>query len=184
MSGKFISSYPLSEIKPKISNFDELKIQNLENRMLGPNSEGKLPSEYKKLEESDIEKIKKKILLRDGLNLQNDIKEKKENDDIYPKNEEKKCFISIGECSSLYLYILWSGCFKDKKPDEKKEKPEDKEKILKEEKTIKQELKEPEEKEIIISEAKEIIKPKEKVRNPRRQRLLLCSQMSLLLNQQ
>jgi hypothetical protein len=40
------------------------------------------------------------------------IKEKTENDDIYPKNEEKKCFISIGECSSLYLYILWSGCFK------------------------------------------------------------------------
>ncbi len=78
MSGQFISSYPLSEIKPKISNFDDLKIQNLENRMLGPNSEGKLPSEYKKLEESDIEKIKKKILLRDGLNLQNDIKEKKE----------------------------------------------------------------------------------------------------------
>ena len=40
------------------------------------------------------------------------IKEKTENDDIYPINEEKKCFISIGECSSLYLYILWSGCFK------------------------------------------------------------------------
>ena len=78
MSGNFISSYPLSEIKPKISNFDDLKIQNLENRMLGPNSEGKLPSEFKKLEESDIEKIKKKILLRDGLNLQNDIKEKKD----------------------------------------------------------------------------------------------------------
>ena len=78
MSGNFISSYPLSEIKPKISNFDELKIQNLENRMLGPNSEGKLPSEYKKLEESDIEKIKKKILLREGLNFQNDNKEKKE----------------------------------------------------------------------------------------------------------
>ena len=78
MSGQFISSYPLSEIKPKISNFDDLKIQNLENRMLGPNSEGKLPSEFKKLEESDIEKIKKKILLRDGINLQKDIKKKKD----------------------------------------------------------------------------------------------------------
>ena len=40
------------------------------------------------------------------------IKEKIENDDIYPKNEEKKCFISIGECSSLYLYILWSASFR------------------------------------------------------------------------
>ena len=79
MSGKYISSYPLTEIKPKISNFDDLKIKNLENRMLGPNSEGKLPSEYQKLEESDIEKIKTKILLRDGLNLQNNNKDKKDN---------------------------------------------------------------------------------------------------------
>ena len=51
---------------------------------------------------------------------------------------------------------------KDKKPDEKKEKPEDKEKILKEEKTIKQESKESEEKEIIISEAKELQSQKKK----------------------
>lgn len=51
--------------KQKMLTIEENKIKTLENRLMGPNSEGKYPSEYIPLKDGEIENIKTKILLNE-----------------------------------------------------------------------------------------------------------------------
>ena len=66
MKDTFIPPMPLSGITSKII-LDENKIKSLENRLMGPNNEGKAPSECQPLNNSDLENIKTKIILNGPL---------------------------------------------------------------------------------------------------------------------
>ena len=52
----------LTEPRQRIRSIEESKIQSLENRFREPNSEGKLPDDYKPLQESELENIKTQII--------------------------------------------------------------------------------------------------------------------------
>ena len=62
MKDTFIPPMPLSGITSKII-LDENKIKSLENRLMGPNNEGKAPSECQPLNNSDLEKTLGKIVI-------------------------------------------------------------------------------------------------------------------------
>ena len=66
MKDTFIPPMPLAGLGPKIL-LEENKIKNIENRLMGPNNEGKAPSECQPLKESELENIKTKIILNGPL---------------------------------------------------------------------------------------------------------------------
>lgn len=86
MSGNFLQPLPVSEAKQKMVSMGEMKIKSLESRLMGPNSDGKLPTECDPLKESEIENIKSKILLNEN-NIQHD--ESKNNSNTLRKNSNK-----------------------------------------------------------------------------------------------
>ena len=63
MKDSFLQPKPLPGFSSKKLSLEENKIKNLESRLMGPNNEGKAPSECKPLEQSDLENIKEKIIL-------------------------------------------------------------------------------------------------------------------------
>ena len=85
MKDTFIPPMPLSGITSKII-LDENKIKSLENRLMGPNNEGKAPSECQPLNNSDLENIKTKIILNGPLAP----KEIKENINTINENNKNK----------------------------------------------------------------------------------------------
>ena len=56
MKDPFIPPIPLATLAPKIL-LEENKIKNIESRLMGPNNEGKAPSECQPLKESELENI-------------------------------------------------------------------------------------------------------------------------------
>ena len=66
MKDPFIPPKPLLGLSPKIL-LEENKIKNIESRLMGPNNEGKAPSECQPLKESELENIKTKIILNNPL---------------------------------------------------------------------------------------------------------------------
>ena len=66
MKDTFIPPMPLAGLGPKIL-LEENKIKNIENRLMGPNNEGKAPSECQPLKQSELENIKTKIILNGPL---------------------------------------------------------------------------------------------------------------------
>ena len=86
MKDCFLQPKPLSSLASKILILDENKLKNLENRLMGPNSEGKAPSESQPLKESELENIKTKILLNAPLAP----KEIKENINTINENNKNK----------------------------------------------------------------------------------------------
>ena len=90
MKGSFLEPKPLGGLNSKILLLDETKLKNLENRLMGPNSEGKAPSEFQPLKESELENIKTKIILNGHLAP----KEIKENiNTINETNKNKNCLL-------------------------------------------------------------------------------------------
>ena len=90
MKGSFLEPKPIGGLNSKILLLDENKLKNLENRLMGPNNEGKAPSEFQPLKESEIENIKTKIILNGPLAP----KEIKENiNTINENNKNKNCMI-------------------------------------------------------------------------------------------
>ena len=81
MKESFLQPKPLTS---KIIILDDNKLKNLENRLMGPNNEGKAPSESQPLKESELENIKTKILLNAPLAP----KEIKENINTINKNNK------------------------------------------------------------------------------------------------
>ena len=78
------------EMKQKKLDIDENKIKNLENRIAGPNSEGKLPFDYRPLKKGDIETIKSKILSNENFISREELHKK----EIY-ENEKNKSNKSV-----------------------------------------------------------------------------------------
>ena len=66
MKDTFIPPMPLTGLGPKIL-LEENKIKSIESRLMGPNNEGKAPSECQPLKESELENIKTKIILNGPL---------------------------------------------------------------------------------------------------------------------
>ena len=97
MKDNFLQPKPLKGISTKILIINENKIKNLENRLMGPNSEGKAPSESQPLKESEIENIKTKILLNAPLAP----KEIKENINTINENNKNKNNITFKINSGL-----------------------------------------------------------------------------------
>ena len=86
MKDSFLQPKPLIGLNPKMFLFDENKIKNIENRLMGPNNEGKAPSECQPLKESELENIKTKIILNGPLAP----KEIKENINTINENNKNK----------------------------------------------------------------------------------------------
>ena len=86
MKDSFLQPKPLVGLNPKMFLFDENKIKNIENRLMGPNNEGKAPSECQPLKESELENIKTKIILNGPLAP----KEIKENINTINENNKNK----------------------------------------------------------------------------------------------
>ena len=85
MKDPFIPPIPLTSLAPKIL-LEENKIKNIESRLMGPNNEGKAPSECQPLKESELENIKTKIILNAPLAP----KEIKENINTINENNKNK----------------------------------------------------------------------------------------------
>ena len=62
MKDSFLQPKPLNGLNPKMILVNENKLKNLESRLMGPNNEGKAPSECQPLKESEFENIKTKII--------------------------------------------------------------------------------------------------------------------------
>ena len=86
MKDSFRQPKPLVGLNPKMFLLDENKIKNIENRLMGPNNEGKAPSECQPLKESELENIKTKIILNGPLAP----KEIKENINTINENNKNK----------------------------------------------------------------------------------------------
>ena len=71
MNDTFVQPFPISETKQKMITIEENKIKNLENRFMGPSSNGKQPVECEPLKEAELETIKSKILFGEGHHSQN-----------------------------------------------------------------------------------------------------------------
>ena len=97
MKDGFLQPKPLGGLNSKLSLLDENKIKNIENRLMGPNNEGKAPSECQPLKESELENIKTNILLNGSLAP----KEIKENINIINENNKNKNNLIIKPNSSI-----------------------------------------------------------------------------------
>ena len=85
MKDSFLQPKPLNGLNPKMILANENKLKNLENRLMGPNNEGKAPSECQPLKESEFENIKTKII-----NVPLAPKEIKENINTINENNKNK----------------------------------------------------------------------------------------------
>ena len=85
---------PLTGLGPKIL-LEENKIKSIESRLMGPNNEGKAPSECQPLKESELENIKTKIILNGPLAP----KEIKENINTINDNNKTKTINIIKNAS-------------------------------------------------------------------------------------
>lgn len=94
MKDTFIPPMPLTGLGPKIL-LEESKIKSIENRLMGPNNEGKAPSECQPLKESELENIKTKIILNGPLAP----KEIKENINTINDNNKTKTINIIKNAS-------------------------------------------------------------------------------------
>lgn len=94
----FLHPLPLSETKQKILSIEENKIKILENRLSGPNSEGKPPFEFEPLKESELENIKTKIILQN----ENLTHEEKEKNSASSSNSKKK----TNNNKNLFDYLM------------------------------------------------------------------------------
>ena len=94
MKDTFIPPMPLTGLGPKIL-LEENKIKSIESRLMGPNNEGKAPSECQPLKESELEKIKTKIILNGPLAP----KEIKENINTINDNNKTKTINIIKNAS-------------------------------------------------------------------------------------
>jgi len=97
MKDGFLQPKPLVGLNPKLLLLDENKIKNIENRLMGPNNEGKAPSECQPLKESELENIKTNILLNGPLAP----KEIKENINIINENNKNKNNLTIKANSGI-----------------------------------------------------------------------------------
>ena len=97
MKDGFLQPKPLGGLNSKLSLLDENKIKNIENRLMGPNNEGKAPSECQPLKESELENIKTNILLNGPLAP----KEIKENINIINENNKNKNNLTIKTNSGI-----------------------------------------------------------------------------------
>ena len=86
MKDNFLQPKPLDLMTSKFVLLDDNKFNNLERRFMGPNNEGKAPSECQPLKESELENIKSKILLNGPLAP----KEIKENINTINENNKNK----------------------------------------------------------------------------------------------
>ena len=91
MKDNFLQPKPLDLMTSKFVLLDDNKFNNLERRFLGPNNEGKAPSECQPLKESELENIKSKILLNGPLAP----KEIKENINTINENNKNKNIILL-----------------------------------------------------------------------------------------
>lgn len=94
MKDTFIPPMPLTGLGPKIL-LEENKIKSIESRLMGPNNEGKAPSECQPLKESELENIKTKIILNGPLAP----KEIKENINTINDNNKTKTINTIKNAS-------------------------------------------------------------------------------------
>ena len=113
MKDPFIPPKPLLGLSPKIL-LDENKIKNIESRLMGPNNEGKAPSECQPLKESELENIKTKIILNNPLAP----KEIKEN----INNSSNKKNIINTEIKNEEKFLQKKRVLDDKKKRERKSK--------------------------------------------------------------
>ena len=114
MKDSFRQPKPLGGLNPKLLLLDENKIKNIENRLMGPNNEGKAPSECQPLKESELENIKTNILLNGPLAP----KEIKENINIINENNKNKNNLTIKTNSKTNSGIKKNGN-NEQKGDEK-----------------------------------------------------------------
>ena len=115
MTDTFIPPMPLAALGPKIL-LEENKIKNIESRLMGPNNEGKAPSECQPLKESELENIKTKIILNAPLAP----KEIKENLNIINDTSKNK---------TINLVKNITGIKSEEKFLQKKRNPDDKKKL-------------------------------------------------------
>ena len=131
MKDNFLQPKSICSLNPKLILLDENKLKNLENRLMGPNNEGKAPSECQPLKESELENIKTKMLLngplapkeiKENINIINEInKNKNKNSEIKSsinneiKTEEKllqKKRFSEDKNNKKILLLIYSKKFK------------------------------------------------------------------------
>ena len=96
MKDSFLQPKPLNGLNPKMILANENKLKNLENRLMGPNNEGKAPSECQPLKESEFENIKTKII-----NVPLAPKEIKENINTINENNKNKNNIMLKSNSTI-----------------------------------------------------------------------------------
>jgi tousled-like kinase len=96
MKDSFLQPKPLNGLNPKMILANENKLKNLENRLMGPNNEGKAPSECQPLKESEFENIKTKII-----NVPLAPKEIKENINTINENNKNKNNIMLKSNSAI-----------------------------------------------------------------------------------
>ena len=117
MNDNFLHPLPLSEAKQRILSIEENKIKNLELRLTGPSSEGKMPAECEPLKEADLENLKSKFFGDNSLyqcqiqnnNLSNQSLKESSNMSASSGTKKKsslkskKSYIDNISCSSIYF---------------------------------------------------------------------------------
>ena len=137
MKGNFLQPKSLCSLNPKLILLDDNKLKNLENRLMGPNNEGKAPSECQPLKENEIENIKTKMLFNGHL-APKEIKENINTINEANKNKDNNLFKSYsGIKKSIKNEIKTEEKLLQKKryPEEKSSK-----KIIEKDKYLKDEL--------------------------------------------
>ena len=137
MKGNFLQPKSLCSLNPKLILLDDNKLKNLENRLMGPNNEGKAPSECQPLKENELENIKTKMLFNGHL-APKEIKENINTINEANKNKDNNLFKSYsGIKKSIKNEIKTEEKLLQKKryPEEKSSK-----KIIEKDKYLKDEL--------------------------------------------
>ena len=137
MKDNFLQPKSICSLNPKLILLDENKLKNLENRLMGPNNEGKAPSECQPLKENEIENIKTKMLFNGHL-APKEIKENINTINEANKNKDNNLFKSYsGIKKSIKNEIKTEEKLLQKKryPEEKSSK-----KIIEKDKYLKDEL--------------------------------------------
>ena len=137
MKGNFLQPKSLCSLNPKLILLDDNKLKNLENRLMGPNNEGKAPSECQPLKENELENIKTKMLFNGHL-APKEIKENINTINEANKNKDNNLFKSnSGIKKSIKNEIKTEEKLLQKKryPEEKSSK-----KIIEKDKYLKDEL--------------------------------------------
>ncbi len=137
MKDNFLQPKSICGINQKLLLLDENKLKNLENRLMGPNNEGKAPTECQPLKESELENIKNKILLNGPL-APKEIKENINTINESNKNKNNNLFKSNSGIKRSIKYEIKT----EEKLLQKKRYPEEKnsKKIIEEEQYLKDDL--------------------------------------------